>query len=570
MQPIILRPTSGKVHPPSRFSLLLVTLIGLAVPVSGVRSSAQTYTLVDLGALGGNFSVGSAINANGNVVGYFAPPGTNSLHAFRGSLSGVLTDLGTFGGLDSEATGINDAGLITGSSDLQGPAQHAFRTTVHGTISDGTATDLGTLGGNISQAASINDSGQVTGGSNLTNFGVMHAFRTTATGKISDPDTDLGVFGSNYLSIGNGISASGQVTGYATLSSGMPAVAHAFRTTATGKITDPDTDLGTLGGSFSTGHAINDSGEVAGYSSLLDGSTHAFLTTATGKISDPGADIGTLGGRYSYAEGINDAGYVVGYSTLADGATVHPFLYTDHMVDLNTLLSPSDAAQWQLLYAYAINARGQITGLGVIGGQQHAFLLSPSLSQAALASIHVYPNLIHGGNDAHGVVHLTSAAPAHGLTVALVSTNPAAQVPGAINVPEGATFATFIVKTHPVSSDKFLQIKAAYHGQTRSATITIVRPILKSTRFLPATLRGSQSATLDIVLSSPAGPKGAHVQLSADDTASIALPHSITIKAGDSGISLSLATTAVHAEKSITVTVTLDASSKTTRLTLIP
>ena len=53
------------------------------------------------------------------------------------------------------------------------------------------------------------------------------------------------------------------------------------------------TDLGTLGGGFSTGAAINASGQVTGFSNTADGSTHHFLWDGTRM-----QDLGTLAGRF--------------------------------------------------------------------------------------------------------------------------------------------------------------------------------------------------------------------------------------------------------------------------------
>src|SRR5690242_17036672 len=69
------------------------------------------------------------------------------------------------------------------------------------------------------------------------------------------------------------------------------------------------TDLGTLGGSFSRGSAIDDAGVVAGSSAAPDGQPHGFVFSG-GVLSD----IGTLGGTYSFANAIDDGGQVTGTS----------------------------------------------------------------------------------------------------------------------------------------------------------------------------------------------------------------------------------------------------------------
>ncbi len=67
------------------------------------------------------------------------------------------------------------------------------------------------------------------------------------------------------------------------------------------------TDLGGLGGSFSSPNTINNLGQVAGSASLPgDEVGHAFFWS-NGKITD----LGTLGGPISVGAGINESGQVV-------------------------------------------------------------------------------------------------------------------------------------------------------------------------------------------------------------------------------------------------------------------
>ena len=82
---------------------------------------------------------------------------------------GTMIDLGTLGGTDSWAFGINNNGQIVGGSYTASGQDHAFL------YSGGTMTDLGTLpGGAYSRASGINNNGQIVGYSQTgSNYGSM-------------------------------------------------------------------------------------------------------------------------------------------------------------------------------------------------------------------------------------------------------------------------------------------------------------------------------------------------------------------------------------------------------------
>jgi probable HAF family extracellular repeat protein len=85
------------------------------------------------------------------------------------------------------------------------------------------------------------------------------------------------------------------------------------------------TDLGTLGGPYTEGFGLNNTGQVTGHSSTSDGAQHAFLYS-NGQMTD----LGTLGDSNSYSFGvsINNAGQVTGYADTPTGPW-HAFLYSN-------------------------------------------------------------------------------------------------------------------------------------------------------------------------------------------------------------------------------------------------
>jgi probable HAF family extracellular repeat protein len=312
--------------------------------------ASPSYSVTDLGAMGGSSAIGFKINDSGTTIGW-AQTFYGYSQAFQSLNGGSSQTLVPLSASDTYAMGINSAGVIAGTSYVNGVP--------HGVVWNGSETT--DLGAGI-YATGINDPGVVVGSNG-------HAF-ALANGVYHD----LGVLPGGNWSSAYGINDSGTVVGDGTVASGN---VRAFVWTAESSMTE----LGTLGGLNSYATAVNNSGEVIGYASLRNGYDHAF--SAVGAVM---TDLGTLGGN-SYAYGINDNGEIVGYSWSINAANPEAFIYINGMmIDLNRLI-PSNSG-WQLLEAYGINDAGQIVGEGLLNGQAHAFLLDPT----TLASTQVQPS----------------------------------------------------------------------------------------------------------------------------------------------------------------------------------
>jgi len=231
------------------------------------------------------------------LSGLFCLANANAVYA-----AGTMTDLGTLGGLNSYAYGINDSGQVVGASETGPVYTHAFL------YSAETMTDLGTLGGTgSSYAYGVNASGEIVGQA-LTASALAHAF-LYAGGNM----TDLGTLG-GFLSVAYGINASAQIVGSAETT--PPGSQHAFSYSG-----ETMTNLGTLGGPDSYARGINDSGQIVGYSTTTGGMTHAFLYSG-GQMTD----LGSLAEGISAAYAINNNGQIVGYS-YSNSGYYHAFIY---------------------------------------------------------------------------------------------------------------------------------------------------------------------------------------------------------------------------------------------------
>ena len=312
--------------------VLIFLCILSKVAVATVNTDTPRYTIIDLGTLGGNNSYAYGINEVGQVTGVSYTENGN-FHSFVWQ-DGMMTDLGTVqNGLHYTAQSINDSGKVVGYCDLDDGYMHSF-------IYD-SPDGIKILEGRM--ARDINNHGQV----------IINSTNGTFIWK------DSSMFS---IPIGGiAINDYGQVAGtfddYAVIYDTISGI----------------NVLGALEGDIqSVAYDINNLGEVVGLSEDNKGIHHAFLYDRNGDllnlINDPDR-------YFSFAKAVNDNGYIVGASYTPEDQNDNGFLWINDMTYyLEDIISYD--SDWTSLVPIDINNSDQIVGGGYINGEQHAFLMT--------------------------------------------------------------------------------------------------------------------------------------------------------------------------------------------------
>ncbi len=185
-----------------------------------------SYIIEELGTLGGDNAEAHGINDSWQIAGWseLAPdagPGRNPVqvtrHACRWWGANIL-DLGTLGGTDSAAEGINELGQIAGEADTGGSdpeTEHAFLwlpAPAYG-LNPG-MHDLGTLPTmTTSKAWNLNDIGQVVGESGTPDAAITRAFVWDPVYRMLDLNSHLVTDDDWVLLSARSINTHGQIVG---------------------------------------------------------------------------------------------------------------------------------------------------------------------------------------------------------------------------------------------------------------------------------------------------------------------------------------------------------------------
>jgi len=193
-------------------------------------------------------------------------------------------------------------------------------------------------------------------------------------------------------------------------------------------------------------------------------------------------------------------------------------------------------------------------------------IVSFSLSPVVVA-VTVSPNTLVAGLSATGTITLSGPAPAGGQLVSLSTNNVSATVPATVNVPQGATSATFSVTTVSVPADVTVTITASANLRSSSATLLLKRTAIDAVNTQKNSIPGGESLSASVSLTGNAGVGGLKVDLSVNDP-SASLPTSVTIVSGQLFAAFAVSTFPVLDDRVITIRATADGLVKTKQVTV--
>ena len=346
-----------------RFAL---TLFFVLLAGQNTAHAQHYYEVVDMGSLPGQTASSSgSINNNGVVVG------TYTLSFFNLNLNRAfvykncaMNDLGTLGGTEASATGVNDQNEIVGWARRADGTQRAFH------YASGVMSDLGGSTFLSERAAAISNG--------LFKIPVGLQGGTSGVWYFGGTAYSIGPFIEEVTAVNEYLQATGLMrTASNSIVGGVSAGSFGPWTQIKGLPSAPKArPMGINQNQYTAGIAAGDIQDPLnnGQFVLLP----PFRAFVSNDPNSPAKDLGTLGGQNSGANGINNHNWVVGWSDPAGGGAIRAFLYNGStIIDLNTRLV--NGAGWVLSDATAINDNDQIVGNGFYKGQPRAFLLLPRL-----------------------------------------------------------------------------------------------------------------------------------------------------------------------------------------------
>jgi hypothetical protein len=250
---------------------------------------------------------------------------------------------------------------------------------------------------------------------------------------------------------------------------------------------------------------------------------------------------------------------------------------------LNAGVDPGEAAGFSLTpvmqYVHPLCAAERYS-IGPIdaGAYEHGVIEASPVCAApppphGLAGLSPSAVEVESGSALSLTVSLTSPAPAGGTVVALSSSAPAVlPVPATVTVPAGQTGISVSVTAGEVLASTAVRLTASLGSATVESSVTVLPrpPQLASFTPSPAAVESGSALSLAVSLTSPAPAGGTVVALSSSAPAILPVPATVTVPAGQTGISVSVTAGSVTASTTVTLSANLGAATITATVTVSP
>ncbi len=173
----------------------------------------------------------------------------------------------------------------------------------------------------------------------------------------------------------------------------------------------------------------------------------------------------------------------------------------------------------------------------------------------APTTVTLSPTSVAGGRTSTATITLEAAAPSGGVVVDLSSSIADATVPANVTIPAGAVKASVIVTTRAVSANVSASIRATVNGTTRTGTLVIAAPVVRSVTFSPSSVTGGLTTPGMVTLQS-AAPAGGTVVTLVSANPLVSVPSTVTVPANATTAFFTATTLVTGTDTSVVITAT--------------
>jgi len=540
----------------------------LSFTITSGTGARNLQAMLPLSSISGTLT---SIKLNGNAVAFSTqtikgiayavfPGAAGPYQAVYGSGSGTAT---------LSAISVNPGSVLggtasTGTVTLSGPAPTGGATITLSSSNTAAAQTPPTVAVSSNQTSatfSITTS-SVTVDTNVAITGSLGTTQTT-TLTVTAPATTLTFLTLNPSSVLGGTSSTGTVTLSAPAATGGAVVTLASDSSAAQVPANVTVAAESTTGTFTVTTSAVSSSTLANISANYGTTQSAALTVTPATVLSVTLNpTSVLGGTSSTGtvtlNGNAPAGGAV--VTLASDKT------TAAQVPTSVTVAAGNTSATFTVTTSPVSTSTQANISANYGTTQSAAL---TVTPATVSTLTLNPTSVQGGNSSTGTVTLSGNAPAGGAVVALASDKTtAAQVPASVTVAVGSTTGTFTVTTSPVSTSTQANIAATY-GTTQSAALTVTPATVSTVTLNPTSVQGGDSSTGTVTLNGNAPAGGAVVALASDKASAAQVPANVTVAAGSTTGTFTVATSPVSTSTLANISATYG-TTQSAALTVTP